>query len=507
MGIIPPVFCSNFPDDFLSSNEYQAPLPVGPLFPGLRINFEGKHQFSYLHSAEFKTCPESLDGDSELSDCSETSAGSNDTALEWTQPVKHGRNTSFGHVKLWQVPKKGTAREKDMLPHVDVSEIESIDTDRKVDNPFKVKICLAPWVELHKGDSAHGRKHNTPKKDHITWDLKVLKDFKQEPTRSIPGQPRTSPKDKFKKKWNFLQCNPTSWTSMHEFLARLEDCPYDLIVIQELSRDAEQIEYMQSQANKMGFHCEINPSVNTEGGGRSAGVAILSPWQFSLAEHVVLEKSKNFDGRFIIRHWYGLLKGGLLVGSLYLHCGGWGNNLNRLLMEDVAHTLVSIGRPFLIGADFQMSPEEMHDTGWPASLRARVISTGVHTYESGEHKSELDYFLVSNSIADLFEECNTVDTEVIKKHLPVITSASGDCRDREVSTICKPKRMPLVLPKGPCPPPPSWEAFDDIQNNGVHTADTLDTLYEILRKNVAIELCDVLQIGDTHDPEDYTKRF
>ena len=51
------------------------------------------------------------------------------------------------------------------------------------------------------------------------------------------------------------------------------------------------------------------------------------------------------------------IKGGLVVGSIYLRHTEGLTEANWQLAIDVAHELAKLGRPFVVGGDFQMDPK------------------------------------------------------------------------------------------------------------------------------------------------------
>ena len=74
--------------------------------------------------------------------------------------------------------------------------------------------------------------------------------------------------------------------------------------------------------------------------------------------------------RILLRHIHGFLPGGILCGSIYLPlqrgATGTGEHLESILL--LGGFLAKWGRPFIIGGDWNCTPQEAVATGAPARL-------------------------------------------------------------------------------------------------------------------------------------------
>eukprot|EP00973_Karenia_brevis_P022256 3062165-Karenia_brevis.AAC.1 len=182
---------------------------------------------------------------------------------------------------------------------------------------------------------------------------------------------------------------------------------FDLLLVQELMRDGEAAEYAKVEGNRSGYHVAMHSSVRTEAGGVSAGVALTSRWQYGLVNTAIADVvSVPPLHRFVFQHWYGFAAGGLCVGS-------------------------ACNRPFILGGDWNMSPEEIEQSGWPAILGAKVVHSGSPTYVSGGQHSQLDFYLVDSSIVGSVVRCYTVEEVSVKKHLVTVLELDGSFKSRK----------------------------------------------------------------------------
>lgn len=146
---------------------------------------------------------------------------------------------------------------------------------------------------------------------------------------------------------------------------------------QEVLRTKSAAEEAERSANLAGYHACVHASVTTEASGLSAGAAVCSAWQFGLTDPLTPIACRPCASRFVAMHWHGVLKGGFLLCSLYLHDGEGMSCRNLDLLQEVGSFLVSLGIPSILGADFQVSPQMLLDIGWPVPVKGRVAATGL----------------------------------------------------------------------------------------------------------------------------------
>ncbi len=141
-------------------------------------------------------------------------------------------------------------------------------------------------------------------------------------------------------------------------------------------------------------------------------------------------------------HWCGVTKGGILVASLYAYTGPDAEARNADLINLVARQLAAVRLPFVIGGDWNTSPQALAETGFPQRLRAFVATAGVASYISAGAASELDYFVISKVLKPGVCTIKVLDGTNVPKHSPVEITFSGKPRSDTVLTLARPPRRP-----------------------------------------------------------------
>jgi len=253
-----------------------------------------------------------------------------------------------------------------------------------------------------------------------------------------------------------IQVNPTTFSHFH----RLKDTfDPDAFCIQETMRADNMLDDAVRHANANGHHAAMNASKRTPAGGLSAGVAVTSRWQFSLNHVDCPSLQPPCPHRFVCRTWHAVLRHGVLLASVYLLDSGRLCQFNIDLLDEVGRYLTCLGIPFIVGGDWQVHPQVLERSGWPAAISASVVCSGQNTYKAGQAETEMDYFLVSNVLrsSGAVVSCQALECDFVHKHSPVQLTISGRCRKDTCLTIRKPRPIPVVRAIG-CPRPPiAWD--------------------------------------------------
>ena len=95
----------------------------------------------------------------------------------------------------------------------------------------------------------------------------------------------------------------------------------------------------------------------------SSGVALLSEYSKSLTE-LAVETPKQFAERFLPMLWYGLVRDGLVAGTVYLISGLKRSEANKEISRHIAEVSKILGIFLILGGDWNMSPKSLQDTGF-----------------------------------------------------------------------------------------------------------------------------------------------
>ena len=192
------------------------------------------------------------------------------------------------------------------------------------------------------------------------------------------------------------------------------------------------------------------------------------------------------------------LRGGLIAVALYLECGtGIGADTEnwRRLMK-VGEVLSHFGRPFIVGGDFNTSPAELAQSGWPAGIQGRVQATGaleVGTCRSSQGNwSNIDFFVLSRHRQEAVLHLHTVGSEPPRPHLPLRLKLNAKPKEYKERVLKRIKQFPLETPTGPTPRPPDWNTEEITA--GKTGQDRANALHGFLVQGIEVELANAYGI-------------
>eukprot|EP00973_Karenia_brevis_P087694 12162236-Karenia_brevis.AAC.1 len=139
----------------------------------------------------------------------------------------------------------------------------------------------------------------------------------------------------------------------------------------------------------------IGAATVTPADGVSAGVGVAVRSHIGLAVPPLVV-GNGLSSRFLIR-WVGTLaKGGFHLGSVYLRCSEGCSAANLDILQELASILKRVRGQWLVGGDFNMTPEMLQQSGWLA-LTGGVLHRPRSPTCNGK---EYDYFVSSRGLAE-----------------------------------------------------------------------------------------------------------
>ena len=142
-----------------------------------------------------------------------------------------------------------------------------------------------------------------------------------------------------------------------------------------------------------GWRGRIGPCNRGPAGGASAGTVVMSKRHIGLSHALCGDVCA--DGRFQMQHVGAVCKGGLHLGAIYLVDKiGPASATNLAILDKVAEVLRLLDGPWIIGGDFNATPEDFEATGFLDLIQ------GVAHYpeEPTCGRKTFDFFLVSRSL-------------------------------------------------------------------------------------------------------------
>ena len=122
----------------------------------------------------------------------------------------------------------------------------------------------------------------------------------------------------------------------------------------------------------------------------------------------------------------GVMRGGLYVASVYMFVNRglrYGTspceNPNWTLLLELLVALRRTRGPWIIGGDWNMSPEELMASGWLEKAGGAVVASQEATCDAADEGTRIDFFVVAKELLPYVEAVSVVYGAPIKTHRPV----------------------------------------------------------------------------------------
>ena len=199
-----------------------------------------------------------------------------------------------------------------------------------------------------------------------------------------------------------------------------------------------------------GWKAVFSPAVeSTEGGEPSGGVAILVRASLmGLAEapeileptHRAIAAKVDFPGG----------RRTLLISTYFRHTIGLKDD-NLTLLEQIGAATSLWAGPSIVGGDFNTTPATLAASGVDISMRAKIFAPAhpMGTCRKPTSNRVIDFFLVSNDIADGVESVETVELSGMSPHVPVKMAFLPKLASLCTRHLRKPQPLPTTPTVGP----------------------------------------------------------
>ena len=244
--------------------------------------------------------------------------------------------------------------------------------------------------------------------------------------------------------WALDSGNPNAWKGATEILA---SSSADAMAVQETRVESSSICDAENTARNLGWNMAVGRCDYGEGGGASSGVAV------GCRKHIGLSESCSEDmlpvelkARFMVKHVGAVCKGGFHFASGYLHTRvGIQHAANLDWLQAAAGVLSTLKGPWVLAADFNCTPQQLEDTGWLAMVGGKIVAPQLETC----FHRVIDFFVVSNNMAEMVVGAATIDDALCKPHKPVRLYLRAGVRTMVVRALKKLGKFGAVLPHGP----------------------------------------------------------
>ena len=175
----------------------------------------------------------------------------------------------------------------------------------------------------------------------------------------------------------------------------LERTAADACLLQELRLSARQSEQAERTAARSQWSLSIEPAADTAAGSTSAGVGVAVRSHLGLAMPRQPLEFENLKSRVQVRWMGAVCRGGLHLVSVYLWTSEGLSQRNMDLLQCLAGVLSRLRGPWLVGGDFNLTPDMLRASGWLSLVNGTVHAPGVATCKG----REIDFFVTSASLS------------------------------------------------------------------------------------------------------------
>ena len=185
---------------------------------------------------------------------------------------------------------------------------------------------------------------------------------------------------------------------------------------------------------------------------------------------------------------------GFTLIGLYLVCGVGYDAKNAGLLARVALLVALLEGPWIIAADWQMTPEQLQQTNWPRAVGGVICCCPHATCTMSNCSRNIDYFLISLDLAHRLESVE-LSAGHFRPHSPVCLCLSGTSCPQIVRTCVRPRKLPQDCLKRPtcAPAPPDWNSVSSIIQEAQTELDVSECWcrWLALAEAEALDLCDM----------------
>ena len=157
------------------------------------------------------------------------------------------------------------------------------------------------------------------------------------------------------------------------------------------------------------------------------------------------------------------MKGGVHFISVYMKDGGRVSDTNQAVLTELAALVGSIRGPWVIGGDWNFTPQQLRDTNWLQIVNGVIKAPARDTCNGKVY----DFFVVHSSLDEAVVGTVRVEDGGLSPHWPARMYMTTAVRHKAVRRMVKPTNIPATLPFGPNNQPPTAKQFSDEGTTGL----------------------------------------
>ena len=153
---------------------------------------------------------------------------------------------------------------------------------------------------------------------------------------------------------------------------------------------------------------------------------------------------------------------------------------NLDILHHIACAILQLVGPWLIGADWNCTPEELEATGWLALVDGVIFAPAAPTCNGKKY----DFFVVARAFLHAVFGAFKIGDALCAPHAPTRLLIRAKPRAVQVQVIKSPCRLDACLPHGPAPLPDSTAQMDSLSMCNMPTEE----LFTATVKRIEAEL-------------------
>jgi ribonuclease HI len=270
--------------------------------------------------------------------------------------------------------------------------------------------------------------------------------------------------------------------------------PVAALLCQEHHARAPAFADFQQRSLKSGWKTVGSPAGIGDGGGDSAGVCIAANAQFQLGAACGLAHDlspRGSEGRLSAAWAGGILRGGIMLLSVYLWHSEGMTARNVELLEAAGAAIAQYGGPWVLAGDFNMTPEQLSEHDWLRSVGGIVKAPDDTTCKSAFGGRTIDYFVVDQRISGAIVSCCVETGFPARPHSLVLLRLRCDATRDLAMHLKRPSAFPTVRPIGCARQPvlPDKEIFKSLASASVSQPEAVNSAFRHIIDLAECELC------------------
>ena len=252
---------------------------------------------------------------------------------------------------------------------------------------------------------------------------------------------------------------------------------------------------LQHQAKRAQWRLHGARAVKCDSGKGSAGVCIAARSHIDIGQplHSPIDSSPpGSAGRVAVAFVNGILRGGVLLVSVYLWHSEGLTTRNMEILHAAGEAIARFGGPWVLAGDFNMTPSELaraHE--WLGRTAGDIVAPATPTCRSTCGGRVIDYFIVDRRIMGAVHAVWTDLDFPASPHRAVVLRLRSAATRELVLRLRRPRSLPADRPVGcsRAAAAPDPEVLDALVSASRHCPEAANTAFGHLIDLAEAELC------------------